>query len=51
MWERVITINGNLSYKPTHTHTQKDLLIVVCMNFLCFPDFFNDSEQNEAIMI
>lgn len=25
MWERVITINENLSYKPTHTHRERSI--------------------------
>lgn len=53
MWERVITINGNLSYKPTHTHTHTERSINCGMHelFYVFQISFNDSEQNETIII
>lgn len=51
MWERVITINGNLSYKPTHTHTGRSINCGMHELFYVFQISFNDSEQNETIII
>lgn len=51
MWERVKTINGNLSYKPTHTHTERSINCGMHELFYVFQISFNDSEQNETIII